>query len=79
MDFPIIDCEGFHNRDKTSKEISHACGTWGFFVLKGHGIPQEQVDRMFQLSAKFFALDKSVKAQKMMNEQQFGYDTKTSG
>jgi isopenicillin N synthase-like dioxygenase len=48
--FPVIDFTDFETRaEETAKELFSAASRWGFLILKGHGIPQEDVDRMFNL------------------------------
>lgn len=48
--FPVIDFSEFDlNPDKVSRELFQAACRWGFLVLTGHGIPQEDVDTMFSM------------------------------
>jgi isopenicillin N synthase-like dioxygenase len=47
-DFPIIDFSGFEtNKKSVAAEIFEAASKWGFLVLKGHGIPPEDIKKMF--------------------------------
>ena len=48
--FPVIDFSGFElDPAKASAELFEAACRWGFLILKGHGIPQQEVDEMFSL------------------------------
>jgi hypothetical protein len=78
-EFPVIDY-GDLARDPqgTAAQIFEAACRWGFLVLKGHGIPKQDVDAMFALSADFFDQSTEVKAEKWMNQKQQGYDYKES-
>jgi isopenicillin N synthase-like dioxygenase len=49
-EFPVVDFGSFEsNADSVSKEVFQAACRWGFLVLTGHGIPQEDIDEMFAL------------------------------
>lgn len=48
-------------RKAIASEIRAACEDSGFFYIKNHGIPQEEVDEVFALLARFFALEHDVK------------------
>ncbi|KAK7905969.1 hypothetical protein LTR67_000693 [Exophiala xenobiotica] len=52
---PIVDFSRY-NTDLPSlaREIKQICETWGFLYLKNHGLEQEKVDRMFNISETFF-------------------------
>ncbi|VUG19395.1 DEBR0S5_01706g1_1 [Brettanomyces bruxellensis] len=41
------------NQD-TADKLLHAASTQGFLMLEGHGFSQEEVDQLYNLSAKFF-------------------------
>ncbi|KAH6664617.1 hypothetical protein B0J14DRAFT_644128 [Halenospora varia] len=78
-DFPIIDFSDFaQGPARVSKDLFDAARTWGFLILKGHGIPMGDVDEMFDMSKDFFSQPQEVKAEKYMNTQQIGYDYKES-
>ncbi|MCP3802371.1 hypothetical protein NLX83_24180 [Allokutzneria sp. A3M-2-11 16] len=49
-------------RDELAGAIGTACGTSGFFVIVGHGVPQELVDRMYTVTNAFFGLPAEEKA-----------------
>ena len=47
---PIIDFGRFVAEPQTvADDVLKACAEWGFFYLENHGVPQAQVDGMFQL------------------------------
>jgi isopenicillin N synthase-like dioxygenase len=49
-DFPIVDFSKFDSQpEEVSQEIFEAAGRWGFLVLTGHGIAQEDVDEIFAM------------------------------
>ena len=43
-----------------------AAADTGFFQVKGHDIPESQIDEAFEMSARFFALPEAVKARRAM-------------
>ena len=46
--FPVIDFSTFEtNKALVADEIFQAASKWGFLVLKGHGIPSEDIKKMF--------------------------------
>jgi len=58
-DFPVIDFSTFDSSpDGVAKKVASACESWGFLVLTGHKISQNDIDRRFGLSAQFFAIAK---------------------
>ena len=65
---PIIDISPFLNPSsspeslaKTSTAINHACTTFGFFYLTGHGIPESKLTQVISLARQFFALPQDQK------------------
>jgi len=54
-------------------EITQACKTWGFFLVKNHPIPLEDIDEMFTLSKEFFALPEELKAPYPIDRGRTGY------
>lgn len=77
--FPVIDISEFHsNPGGIAAALFDAACRWGFLVLKGHGIPREDVDDMFSLSEQFFNQPQEVKAEKRLNMEGQGYDLKDS-
>ncbi|KAL4804612.1 hypothetical protein BDV18DRAFT_26436 [Aspergillus unguis] len=72
MEFPIISIKNFESDfDRISNEIFKASQEWGFFIVTGHGIPDADVQRMFEL---FFDLPMETKIAKTLNELGVGYD-----
>ncbi|KAK3210347.1 hypothetical protein GRF29_44g2471131 [Pseudopithomyces chartarum] len=60
---PIIDISPYlsptstpSSRAQVSTALSHACTTYGFFYLTGHGIPQATLSEVLSLARAFFAL-----------------------
>lgn len=58
----IIDISDFENRKhEIGQQLYHASKDVGFFYIKGHGVPQDEVDRIFQDGELFYALPNEVK------------------
>jgi naringenin 3-dioxygenase len=57
-DIPVISLSGIagEERGRVRDEVSKACSEWGIFQVVDHGVPQELVETMTQLSRAFFAL-----------------------
>ncbi len=60
-EIPLIDVSGIfspnlNDRKKVAEELRDACIKIGFFYITGHGIPQEQVDGVFEAGKSFFDL-----------------------
>ena len=67
-EIPILDIApalsgGTEGLASVARELRRIIETIGFFYLKGHGIPQDLVDRVFAQSRRFHALPADVKAQ----------------
>ncbi|GAB2217699.1 hypothetical protein Droror1_Dr00000903 [Drosera rotundifolia] len=62
---PIIDLGGVNDvparREEIIKEILDACGTWGFFQIVNHGIPQTMLNEIREGVLKFHELDTETK------------------
>lgn len=58
---PIIDLQGLDgsNRAQIIQNITHACTNYGFFQIVNHGIPEEVVSKMVNVSEEFFRLPES--------------------
>src|SRR4051794_30234083 len=54
---------GTQGLGRGARELSRITEPIDFFYLKGHGIPQDLVDRVFAQSRRFHALRGDVKAQ----------------
>jgi isopenicillin N synthase-like dioxygenase len=60
-DVPVIDFSPFAagtpaGKAKVATAIQDACEGSGFFYLAGHGVPQSQIDGIFEASRRFFSL-----------------------
>lgn len=56
---PVLDWSRFTSgtdREGFVADLGHACRETGFFLVSGHGIPQELIDRTFAAADKFFDL-----------------------
>jgi isopenicillin N synthase-like dioxygenase len=61
-DVPRIDLSNFDARkQEIADQLWKASTEIGFFQLVNHGLPQEQVDEAFDMTAKFFALPHDTK------------------
>ncbi|EEU35072.1 uncharacterized protein NECHADRAFT_82472 [Fusarium vanettenii 77-13-4] len=77
--FPVIDLStGDDWPQALGPKIVEACQVWGFMILTGHGIPQQKIDRMFDLHKEFCAQPLEVKSECRVDERQIGYDVKNS-
>lgn len=57
---PTISLANFDSRiEEITRELVAAAEHEGFFCIVDHGISAEEVDTMFEQSARFFALDDS--------------------
>ena len=54
LSIPLISLSPSKPATVLAEEVSNACKTSGFLYITDHGIPQEQIDRAFQISAQFF-------------------------
>lgn len=62
---PILDWSRFtsgRDREGFVADLGRACRETGFFLVSGHGIPRELIDRMFAEADLFFDLPDSAKA-----------------
>jgi isopenicillin N synthase-like dioxygenase len=75
---PKIDMSNFGARKAEIAEQLWAASTdTGFFQLVNHGIPQEQIDEAFDMTARFFDLPKETKAQyPMVKGTNWGWEYK---
>lgn len=65
---PVVNIEPFLTGDAVDRrqvvsQIGSACEEIGFFLVTGHGVDPALIERMYQVSADFFALDREVKEQ----------------
>jgi isopenicillin N synthase-like dioxygenase len=82
---PIIDISGFFNgsvaeRLEIADKIGQACQDIGFFVIKGHNVPQTIIDDAWGSTQDFFDLDLEFKLPYDLDQHvyPFGY-TKFGG
>lgn len=82
---PIIDISGFFNgssseRLNIAQQIGQACQDIGFFVIKGHNVPQTIIDDAWGSTQDFFDLDLEAKLPYDLDQHiyPFGY-TKIGG
>jgi len=59
---PTLDIRRFDtDREAFVAELGAAYREWGFAGIRGHGIPQSQIDRAYDVFQRFFALPDEVK------------------
>ncbi|RWC21010.1 2-oxoglutarate and iron-dependent oxygenase domain-containing protein, partial [Mesorhizobium sp.] len=61
---PVVDISQLldgSNKQNVAKEIGWALSNAGFMYVKNHGIPQDLVDSVFDMSRRFFDLPMSEK------------------
>ncbi|KAF9324214.1 hypothetical protein BGZ91_003094, partial [Linnemannia elongata] len=52
---PVIDFSLFTtNPEECARQVGEASQNIGFFYLKNHGLPQDLIDKMFNVSENFF-------------------------
>lgn len=57
VDFsPFISSSNPHERLGAARALVRACREVGFVYIRNHGVPQDQLRRAFEISAKFYAL-----------------------
>lgn len=64
---PIIDISPFlagtpEGIEVVAKQVAHACEEIGFFQITGHGVSEEFIQEVYDISRKFFDLPDEVKA-----------------
>jgi isopenicillin N synthase-like dioxygenase len=77
-EIPVIDLSGVLAGDNDAlvacaHELQHAYEDVGFWFAKGHGIPQELIDRVFVEVARFHAQPMEEKLRLKINEHNIGY------
>src|SRR5688500_859042 len=66
---PTLDIRRFNepsgrsDRDAFVAELGHAYREWGFAGIRNHGIPQDLIERAYDVFQRFFALPEPVKRQ----------------
>ena len=74
--FPIIDVSQISSPDqqpRIARQITEACSTWGFLLLKNHPIPTSAINSLFNLGHDFFSLPSSQKDPWPITPQSIGY------
>lgn len=72
IQLPIIDFAGLlgPNRPRVLHSLSHACEHYGFFQLVNHGIPEDVLRSMMDVSKRFFDLPYEERARYMTTDVQ---------
>lgn len=61
-DVLIIDISDFENRKhEIGRQLYHASHNVGFFYIKGHGVPDQDIDTIFEAGERFLDLPTEVK------------------
>jgi isopenicillin N synthase-like dioxygenase len=69
---PVIDITA--PRRELVEEIASACRDWGFFQVRGHGVPEEVMTRTLAQARQFFAMPREVKRSYLRTrENPWGY------
>ncbi|KAG0646353.1 non sense mediated decay [Hyphodiscus hymeniophilus] len=74
--FPIIDVSQIsspEHQPQIARQITEACSTWGFLLLKNHPIPTSSVNHVFDLGHQFFSLPSSKKDPYPITPRSIGY------
>jgi isopenicillin N synthase-like dioxygenase len=59
---PIIDLSAASDGPSAlSDALLQACASWGFFYVRGHSIPQQDIDECFSIVKSFFSQPEKVK------------------
>ncbi len=75
IDLPVIDLAALDHDD-----LRRATHEVGFFYLVGHGVPQQAMDRVFEVARRFFALPEADKlAVEMLRSPHFRGYTRLGG
>ena len=82
QDFPIIDISAINDpvsQRTLAEQITDASQTWGFLLLKNHSLPDQDIEKMFDLARVFF-LDtpEEQKAPWPINGRYVGYNSPLS-
>ncbi|KAL2490208.1 2-oxoglutarate (2OG) and Fe(II)-dependent oxygenase superfamily protein [Abeliophyllum distichum] len=56
---PLIDLHSLTRSNDVVQQIGQACKEYGFFQVKNHGIPDEVITNMMQISREFFRMPQS--------------------
>ncbi|KAK4889249.1 hypothetical protein LTR27_011926 [Elasticomyces elasticus] len=59
MEFPVVDISQIEDPEhdlRIAKEVAFASRTFGYMMLRGHGIPMHDMDEMLEIMRIFFSL-----------------------
>ncbi len=80
-EIPIVDVGGIFSQDinerkRVADEVAEICKTVGFMYIKNHGVPQQLIDDVFDLSRQYHArpFESKMKQYIYHNPQLRGYD-----
>jgi isopenicillin N synthase-like dioxygenase len=74
--FPIIDVSSLDDAASQSHiacQITEACSTWGFLLLKNHPVPTSNINSIFSLGKQFFDLPEEEKEPWPITSKSIGY------
>ena len=60
---PVLDWQRYSGGQDTAgfvRDLGRACRETGFFLLSGHGVPEEQIAEVFSQADAFFALPEAL-------------------
>lgn len=63
VDVSKIFSENYEDRLQAAREVADVCKTVGFMYIKNHGISQDLIDEVFELSRRYHAQPLEVKKQ----------------
>lgn len=75
---PIIDVAPFlsgggDGKRRVAAEVGRACEEIGFLIIKGHGVPRDLVEEMYDVSKRFFSLPLEEKMRARGRDRSRGY------
>ena len=75
---PVIDIAPFlagsrEGKRRVANEVGSACEEIGFLIVKGHGVPRDLVEEMYDVSKRFFALPLDEKMRARGSDRSRGY------
>lgn len=80
-EIPLVDVsrifsDDLKERQAIAKEIADVCKRVGFMYIKNHGVSQDLIDTVFDLSRKYHAQSSEIKKEQYVynNKQLRGYD-----
>jgi isopenicillin N synthase-like dioxygenase len=74
--FPIIDVSLIDDpvsQTNIAHQITEACSTWGFLLIKNHPIPSSSINHIFTLGKQFFSLPETEKDPWPITSRSIGY------